>query len=166
VGTKNEVEAPVMSIEQPVDLDCPECHQTKTVMVWQSLNADVSPEAREQLLQGKVNVFECEACGQTFPIAAPLLYHDMARRFLVQFHPFQSVDDPDFLARFDSDGRDTTFLEAAGKIPASGDVEYMKHPHVVFSMAELVRYVLFRERLFDSRAELDRSVDVIDEETP
>jgi CpXC protein/HIRAN domain len=145
-----------MSIEDSVVLGCPVCQRTKTVVVWQSLNADVSPEAREELLKGKINVFECEVCEQTFPIAAPLLYHDMTRRFLVQFHPFEVIEDPDFLARFDRDGRDTRFLEPAGIMPAVDGLGYMKNPHVVFSMAELVRYVLFRERLFDSRAEPDR----------
>jgi hypothetical protein len=57
-----------MSIEHPVVLDCPMCQRTKTVVVWESLNADVIPDAREQLLQDKINVFECDGCGQTFPI--------------------------------------------------------------------------------------------------
>jgi uncharacterized protein YbaR (Trm112 family) len=140
-----------MSIERPVVLSCPECRQTRAVVVWESLNADVSPAARALLLQGKINVLECEACGQTFPIAAPLLYHDMSRRFLVQFYPFEAVEGADFLARFDRDGRDTAFIEPAGIMPAVDGLGYMKNPHIVFGMAELVRYVLFRERVFDSR---------------
>jgi CpXC protein/HIRAN domain len=77
----SDVEAPVVSIEEPVVMVCPNCGQTKQVMVWSSLNADVSPEARVRLLEGKINLFECEACEETFVIDAPLLYHDMSRRF-------------------------------------------------------------------------------------
>ncbi len=51
-----------MSMERPVVLSCPECEHARTVVFWDTLNADVSPETREQLLQRKINVFECEAC--------------------------------------------------------------------------------------------------------
>jgi CpXC protein len=60
-----------MSLCHSVVVGCASCRRTKVVMLWQSLNADVSPEAREQLLEGKINVFECDGCGQIFPIATP-----------------------------------------------------------------------------------------------
>lgn len=150
-----------MSLERPVELSCPACQHRQTVIVWESLNADISPEARRALFEGRINVFECEACGQTFPIAVPLLYHDMSRRFLVQFYPFEAFDDS-FLDRFDGNGNDSRFAETCGVMNLSlgdGDFSYMKNAHIVFHMGELVRYVLFRERLFDSRAgraEIDR----------
>ena len=78
---RNGVEAFVVSIAEPMVLDCPKCGQTKEVMVLSSLNADVSPEARLRLLEGTINLFECEACEESFVIDAPLLYHDMSRRF-------------------------------------------------------------------------------------
>jgi hypothetical protein len=40
--------------------------------------------------------------------------------------------------------------------PGLDGLRYMKNLHVVFSMAELARYVLFREHLFDSQAERER----------
>jgi hypothetical protein len=143
-----------MSIHRPVEIECPNCQRTQTVVVWESLNANVDPEAREQLLQGKINVFECEACGQSALIPASLLYHDMTRRFLAQFHSVDAIDNPNFLARFDSDGRDTHFADAAGDLPE--DLGYMKNPHIVFTMGELVLYVLFRERLFDFQRHVNR----------
>jgi hypothetical protein len=146
------VEAFDVSIEEPMVLGCPGCGQTKEVMVWSSLNADVSPEARVRLLEGKINLFECEACEETFLIDAPLLYHDMSRRFFIQYYPFGAVEDGDFLARFDQCGRETAPREIARKDPGSAVAGYLDQLHIVFSMAELVRYVLFRERVFDSRA--------------
>jgi hypothetical protein len=88
------------------------------------------------LLQGRFNILECEACGQTFPVTAPLLYHDMRRQFLVPFYPFEAVGDADFLARFHRDGRDNAFLGAPVFMPAVDGLGYMKAPHIVFSMAE------------------------------
>jgi hypothetical protein len=134
-------------------LGCPRCGQTKEVMVWSSLNADVSPEARVRLLEGKINLFECEACDETSVIDAALLYHDMSRRFFVQYYPFDAVEDADFLARFDQSGRETAHGEIARKDLGSPVAGYLVQLHIVFSMAELVRYVLFRERVFDPRAD-------------
>jgi hypothetical protein len=150
------VEAFDVSIEEPMVLGCPKCGQTKEVMVWSSLNADVSPEARASLLEGTINLFECEACEESFVIDAPLLYHDMSRRFLVQYYPFGALEDPEFVARFDQCGRETANREVARKGPVSAVAGYLGHSHIVFSMDELVRYVLFRERVFDSRANAPR----------
>ena len=139
-----------MSLERPVALDCPECGHGQTVIVWDSLNADVSPEARAELLEGRINVFLCTACGQRIMLSVPLLYHDMTRKFVVQFYPFEAVNDGAFLDRFDDEGRATTVLKACGvlALDPQGLMGYMARPHLVFRMSELLRYVRFRERLF------------------
>ena len=61
------------------------------------------------------------------------------------------------MARFDQCGRETAIREVArqrSSIPRS--LGTSDHSHIVFSMDELVRYVLFRERVFDSRANAPR----------
>lgn len=89
-------------------------------------------------------------------ISTALMYHDMKRRSVVQFFPFDAIDDAEFLERFQTDGTDSIVTNALGLVQPKGmslDVEYMRTPHIVFDMGELVRYVLFRERVFDSRQE-------------
>ena len=143
-----------MSIENPVELECPKCGHEQTVVVWESLNADVSPEARESLFEGNINKFLCESCGAEAMISSALMYHDMKRRFVVQFFPFAAIDDAEFLERFQTDGTDRIVTNALGFAQPEGmglALEYMRNPHIVFDMGELVRYVLFRERVFDSR---------------
>jgi hypothetical protein len=72
----------------------------------------------------------------------------------VQYFPFGLLDEREFVERFTADGRDRQVLEsfekaiAAKKIPPGAEPA---EPHVVFDMAELVRFVLFRERVFDHR---------------
>lgn len=39
-----------MLLERSVELKCPECQRRQTVIVWDSLNADVSLEVRGELL--------------------------------------------------------------------------------------------------------------------
>lgn len=146
-----------MSLERPVDLECPNCALSQTIVIWDSLNADVSPEARKALFEGKINVFICEVCGHQALIPVPLLYHDMKRRFVVQYFPFEAIGDDDFLRRFGIDGTDRSMVGALAGLPAGTEsaMDYMRRAHIVFDMGELVRYVLFREQVFDARREVD-----------
>jgi hypothetical protein len=144
-----------MSIEHPERVACPNCQQEQTVTIWDTLNADVSPEARESLFRAEINAFVCAMCGERVEIITPLMYHDIKRQFIVQFVPFKTVQDMSFIERFEIDGSDRiaeeTFATMPEKILRNKASQYLRHPHTVFSMDELVRYVEFRERLFDRR---------------
>jgi hypothetical protein len=143
-----------MSIHHPKRVSCPNCQQEQTVTIWDTLNADVSPEARESLLRAEINAFVCSACGERIEITTPLMYHDMKRQFIVQFLPFGALQDMSFIERFDTDGSDRiakeTFTTMPEKIRCNETSQYLRYPHTVFSMGELVRYVVFREKLFDA----------------
>ena len=124
--------------------------------IWESIDADPDPEARTALFEARVNRFDCPACDFDALVPVPLLYHDRKRQFVVQFFPFGWLDEPGFVSRFTSDGRDRQVAEMferalkAKKIPPGAEPA---EPHVVFDMPELVRYVLFRERVFDAHDE-------------
>jgi hypothetical protein len=95
-------------------------------------------------------------------VPLPLLYHDRRRQFVVQFFPFGWLDEAEFVSRFTADGRDREVAQMferalkAKKIPPGAEPA---EPHVVFEMQELVRYVLFRERVFDARDEQTAKVE-------
>jgi len=72
---------------------------------------------------------------------AVLLYHDMTHQFCVQFYPFESLKDADFLQRFRSDGT----LRVGGLRKKM--LGYIAKPHIVFSLKEMLHYILFRERI-------------------
>jgi hypothetical protein len=148
-----------MSIERRIDLECPGCGREQSVVVWESLNADLSPRAREELFEGKINVFVCESCGKRAMISIPLLYHEMTRRFAVQFFPFDATEDNEFLRRFDRSGSQGATVEAVARVSPrrKRDLAYLYDPHVVLDMGELVRYVLFRERVFDVQRDVTSS---------
>jgi len=142
-----------MSIHREEEIACPKCGKAQTVTIWESIDADPDPAARTALFEAQVNRFDCPACDFDALVPLPLLYHDRKRQFVVQFFPFGWLNEPEFTARFTADGRDQQVAEAfaqalkAKKIPPGAEpVE----PHVVFDMTELVRYVLFRERVFDA----------------
>jgi hypothetical protein len=146
-----------MTIERHERVACPNCKQEQSVTIWETLNADLNPEARESLFRAEINAFVCTACGERIEITTPLMYHDMKRLFIVQFLPFRLVQDMSCLERFETDGSDrfaeNTFATMHENILRNEASQYLRHPHTVFSMDELVRYVEFREKLFDARVE-------------
>ncbi len=124
-----------------MEIKCPKCGEMQNTIVWQSLNVTIHPEAREELFQGHINIFRCQKCKFEDQIPAHLMYHDMRKKFCVMLIPLPSLDDEEFFDFFTEDG---------GVKPISNDMpDYMNKMHVVFHMGELVRYIVFRERLFD-----------------
>lgn len=143
-----------MSIKREEEIPCPKCGKAQTVTIWESIDADPDPTARTALFAAQVNRYDCPACDFDALVPLPLLYHDRKRQFVVQFFPFGWLDEPEFVERFTADGRDRQVAEAferalrARKLPPGAEPAEL---HIVFDMSELVRYVLFRERVFDAR---------------
>lgn len=120
--------------------------------LWQTLNAQIDPQAVEELLNGQLNVFQCEKCDMKAGIEIPFAFHDMQLQMYVQFLPWEIVaEGADWLDNFDERGEYNlppsqnsneamSFLQQ--QLP-----EYMCRQHVVFSMQELIQYVLFRQVL-------------------
>lgn len=75
------------------------------------------------------------------------MYHDMAQQFCVQYYPPQSLEEPDFLRKFNPDAS----IHLTG-LPAIKGAHYITAPHVVFDMNEMIRYILFRDRLAELKA--------------
>jgi predicted RNA-binding Zn-ribbon protein involved in translation (DUF1610 family) len=130
-----------MSVRDTVEAKCPACGEESSVTVWRAINATNDPDARELLLAGSVNVFSCPKCRYESLLDIDLLYHDMERKFSVQYYPFERLADDGFLEAFDAEGR------LAGPLDLPGNAEYLRRPHIVFELGELVRYIAFRERL-------------------
>jgi DNA-directed RNA polymerase subunit RPC12/RpoP len=136
-----------MTLESTAQVDCPACGRKVEVKVRSTINVPLNPELRTMLLDGKINVGRCSACGAAGPLGAPLLYHDMERGFCVQFYPPQAIDDSKFLRRFER-SYPLTF-----KLPKDLPVDagYLAHPHVVFDMDDLVCCIRFFEKLLPTK---------------
>lgn len=144
-----------MSVNRDEEIACPRCGKTQTVTLWESIDSEPDPGARSALFEAKINRFDCPACDFDALVPVPLLYHDRRRQFVAQYFPFGWLDEKEFVDRFTADGRDRQVAEAfaqalrAKKLPPGAEP---MQPHLVFDMAELVRFVLFRERVFDESA--------------
>jgi len=138
-----------MSQSQPIDIACPECTQQKEVIAWTLLNVQDNPEAKVEFFEGKINLFECDACGHKGHLAVQFLYHDMDLAYCAQYYPPEYMDDDRMLGMYDVNG--VSNADLYGDDEPSGEViqqtSYMLRPHIVFSMPELFYYVVFREKL-------------------
>jgi len=133
-----------MSVRESVEAKCPACGEESEVSVWRAMNVTTDPDAKELLLSGSVNVFSCPKCRYESLLDIDLLYHDMERKFSVQYYPFERLADDNFLAGFALDG-----AHAPAGVRLPGEAEYLLRPHIVFEMGELVRYIAFRDRLWE-----------------
>ena len=76
--------------------NCPNCGHLQDNVVWTSLNVSLDPNLRERQFNGEINVFVCKACGNEALIGVALLYHDMKRKYCVQYYPVQAIEDLNF----------------------------------------------------------------------
>ena len=151
-----------MSEPEEIKIECPNCRKRQKVIVWRAINATLDPELKKELLCGRINFFRCEKCGIEGYMPIDLLYHDMEREFVVQYIPFEWLNQNEVLDEFTEKGyidieRDLTIwlggIESLkdkfwSMVP---DDHHFKRIHPVFDMNELIHYVIFRDRLFEQR---------------
>lgn len=133
-----------MSRMERRDIACGTCRTSVSMYVWHTLDVTEYPDLKRQLLADTVNVVPCPACGRRCRCDIPIRYDDPLLGFAVQFIPAGYRTDPAFLQ----------LCTEAGTLPASqtrtADVfGAEREPHVVFSMDEMIRYVVFRDRISD-----------------
>ncbi len=76
-----------MTVSGTVQVACPGCQLEQEAKLVQSVNARASPELKQQLLAGELNILACPACGKRTQLAATLLYHDPDRDYFCQACP-------------------------------------------------------------------------------
>jgi hypothetical protein len=65
---------------------CPTCGLPHDCKLVQSINAETNPAAKQQLLEGELNVLVCD-CGRRTHLAANVLFHDPAADYFCQVCP-------------------------------------------------------------------------------
>ena len=74
-----------MSMEKQVDVKCPECGYVGKAALWSSLNTEVNPEKKVELLSGELFSFKCPKCGYDSRLNYSMLYHDMEKGVMVNY---------------------------------------------------------------------------------
>ena len=124
------------------EVACGTCHVTVSVFAWHVLDVTQYPDLKRQVLADTTNTVPCPTCGRACRCEIPVLYADRTLGFSVQYIPAAHRRDPHFLHMCDAAGVIRTAL------PPSHDTNAIRPtPHVVFAMDELIRYVVFRDRI-------------------
>jgi hypothetical protein len=135
-----------MSMKDRIKIRCPECGQPNETEVWYSVNANLDIEARERLLSGDLNSFQCSGCGYRGRVDAELLYYDGENGIAAYYLPFDRVEDDRFISRWRRDG----FIDIDTDSVSFELLCSLNNVHTVFDIDEMVRYIHFRERLIRS----------------
>ena len=80
-----------MSRPRKETVTCPKCGKESDITIWDTLNAEMNPKEKQQLLDGTIFRFMCE-CGYTAGIDAGMLYHNMTRHTMVYYVSEESVE--------------------------------------------------------------------------
>lgn len=80
-----------MSRQRIKEIKCPKCDKHSDFIMWESLNADLNPKQKQQLLDGTLFRFVCE-CGYTAKVDYAMLYHDMTHQAMVYYVSEDAVE--------------------------------------------------------------------------
>lgn len=76
-----------MKISGTIRIACPACGQPADVPVTQSINAREHPAQKAALLDGTLNILDCDRCGHRTPLEATLAYVDPDQRYFAVVAP-------------------------------------------------------------------------------
>lgn len=76
-----------MSQRSKYTIRCPKCGHEEEVELYESVNVKTSPELKQALFANQLNAVTCGACGASFRVDKPLLYHDPDHGYMVYLLP-------------------------------------------------------------------------------
>jgi transcription elongation factor Elf1 len=130
----------------PEEVTCPHCQASQTVMLYDTLNVTLDPGLKKEFMAGNINTFTCSSCKEKITVQMSLFYHDMDQHFCAKFIPFEAVFNNDFIREQITSQGQMNF-EVPDLLKDNPAFDYFANPHIVFSIDELIRYVIFRERV-------------------
>ncbi len=66
---------------------CPNCRQPVIIDLQRLFDLNTNPEAKELLLSGGANAFQCTTCGYQGSYPTPIVYHDPDKELLLTYFP-------------------------------------------------------------------------------
>ncbi len=132
-----------MTNSEEIEIKCPRCGAQQKATVWRKLDIGADPGIRDALFGWEINTFDCNACDLRAQMPVSLLYTDPVKQFAVQFYPMDDLGYDEFYQGFRRDGEP---VEPDNKTESMQQTS--PRPHIVFDMAEMMRYIVFREIAF------------------
>ena len=66
---------------------CPQCRQPILIDLTRLFDLNTNPDAKEQLLSGSANAYQCPNCRAQGTYPTPMVYHDPEKELLLTYYP-------------------------------------------------------------------------------
>jgi DNA-directed RNA polymerase subunit RPC12/RpoP len=151
-----------MSMKGTETLECQSCGERFETTYWRTLNADINPIEKEQLLSGELFKVVCPKCGEKYLVAYPMLYHDMTNMAMIQFIAngdedeasrafFESGEKPDFLDDMLSNGYRFRFVYNQNELREKALIFNCVLDDRVIEYIKIYYEMLFSQQMPDAR---------------
>ncbi|MEO8614400.1 MAG: CpXC domain-containing protein [Luteolibacter sp.] len=134
-----------MSIKHTQEITCPECEAVQPATIWTTVNVTLEPEMRDVTMDRRLNVFCCEKCGQMASLDVSVMYHDMTRNYAIQYINLKDMKSENYYKNIRHDGTLALPSLVNEMVKKAGGGDYLFRPHIVFSMNEMICYIVFRD---------------------
>lgn len=88
-----------MPLKNTQKIKCPDCGTEGEFTIWQSINTKLNPQAKEDLLSGKLFAYTCPECRKVHYINYGLLYHQMEKQLMI-YYAISKEDEKEILDSF------------------------------------------------------------------
>lgn len=66
-------------------VECPECNNSSSFRIWESINTALDPEMKEKVKDRSAFIFTCPKCGGQTAVDYGFLYHQMEDRIMIAY---------------------------------------------------------------------------------
>lgn len=129
-----------MSVQRQYPISCPRCGRAFEAALFDSVTLTPAGEERAALLENRVNLLRCDACGSEFRVDKPLLVHDPSARRVVYWLPGETVE-----------GAERQALETLTAYAGATDPKELPEMRVVLERNELIDKIFAMESGLDDR---------------
>jgi hypothetical protein len=76
-----------MSKKKQEEVLCPRCGARNNIVIWESINTKLDPQAKELLFSGFLNKTNCINCGLEIETNSTLIYHNEISKLFILYEP-------------------------------------------------------------------------------
>ena len=80
-----------MSIKRKRSFVCKHCNRKFDIEIYDSINANIDPELKKEVLNGDLYRYTCPHCNKINFISYPIVYHDMSDKYMIYSNSFEFI---------------------------------------------------------------------------
>ncbi|MEO8606719.1 MAG: CpXC domain-containing protein [Chloroflexota bacterium] len=134
-------------------IQCAQCGQPVRVTVNTLIDASQDPQAKVNLLSGRLNVTVCPNCGAPNTVLTPIMYHDPAKELLLSYVPMELGLPKETQEKMIGE----MMRELTSQLPQGSFKAYLLQPRQALTMQGLIDQVLQADGVTPEMMEAQRA---------